>query len=140
MSDTLNPAQQEAVTYLDGPCLVIAGAGSGKTRVITRKIAHLIAGGVNPRAIAAITFTNKAAQEMAERLKHQVKLPEGNRPVVCTFHSLGVQMLREDMEVMPPVKISEVEKAQASITQLALRLEAEGKIIIAKAGAAEEFV
>ena len=77
MSDTLNPAQQEAVTYLDGPCLVIAGAGSGKTRVITRKIAHLIAGGVNPRAIAAITFTNKAAQEMAERLKHQVKLPEG---------------------------------------------------------------
>ena len=96
MSDTLNPAQQEAVTYLDGPCLVIAGAGSGKTRVITRKIAHLIAGGVNPRAIAAITFTNKAAQEMAERLKHQVKLPEGNRPVVCTFHSLGVQMLRED--------------------------------------------
>ena len=96
MSDTLNPAQQEAVTYLDGPCLVIAGAGSGKTRVITRKLAHLIAGGVNPRAIAAITFTNKAAQEMAERLKHQVKLPEGNRPVVCTFHSLGVQMLRED--------------------------------------------
>ena len=96
MHADLNPAQREAVTYLDGPCLVIAGAGSGKTRVITRKIAHLIAGGVTPRAIAAITFTNKAAREMAERLGQQVRLKGEERPVVCTFHALGVQMLRED--------------------------------------------
>jgi len=96
MSDTLNPAQREAVRYLDGPCLVIAGAGSGKTRVITQKILHLLEGGVTPRAIGAITFTNKAAQEMGERLKQRVKLRDNDRPLVSTFHSLGVQMLRED--------------------------------------------
>jgi ATP-dependent DNA helicase Rep len=96
MSDTLNPAQLEAVRYLDGPCLVIAGAGSGKTRVITRKITHLIDSGVTPRAIAAITFTNKAAKEMAERLKQMVTLSPRDQPLVSTFHSLGVQMLRED--------------------------------------------
>ena len=68
MSAQLNPAQREAIRYLDGPCLVIAGAGSGKTRVITQKIVHLISAGFSPQAIGAITFTNKAAQEMAERL------------------------------------------------------------------------
>ena len=96
MADTLNPAQHEAVRYLDGPCLVIAGAGSGKTRVITQKIQHLIEGGATSRAIAAITFTNKAAQEMAERLHRMVRLPERERPLVSTFHALGVRMLRED--------------------------------------------
>ena len=92
----LNPAQREAIRYLDGPCLVIAGAGSGKTRVITHKIAHLVASGMSGAAIAAITFTNKAAAEMAERLGTLVKLPEGARPLVSTFHSLGVQILRRD--------------------------------------------
>ena len=76
MSAQLNSAQREAIRHLDGPCLVIAGAGSGKTRVITQKIAHLIASGFDPQAIGAITFTNKAAQEMAERLGKMVKLPE----------------------------------------------------------------
>ena len=75
---------------------VIAGAGSGKTRVITQKIVHLISAGFSPQAIGAITFTNKAAQEMSERLGKMVKLPEGQRPLVSTFHSLGVQMLRRD--------------------------------------------
>jgi ATP-dependent DNA helicase Rep len=93
----LNPPQREAVRYLDGPCLVIAGAGSGKTRVITHKIQHLIAAGMEPRAIGAITFTNKAAGEMAERLEPMLpKLRPDDRPVVCTFHSLGVRMLRAD--------------------------------------------
>ncbi|MFO1200780.1 MAG: UvrD-helicase domain-containing protein [Burkholderiaceae bacterium] len=92
----LNPAQREAIRYLDGPCLVIAGAGSGKTRVITHKIAHLVDAGVKANAIAAITFTNKAALEMQQRLGKLVKLPEGQRPLVSTFHSLGVQMLRRD--------------------------------------------
>jgi len=96
MSAQLNSAQREAIRYLDGPCLVIAGAGSGKTRVITQKIAHLISAGYSPQAIGAITFTNKAAQEMAERLGRMVKLPEAQRPLVSTFHSLGVQMLRRD--------------------------------------------
>jgi ATP-dependent DNA helicase Rep len=123
MSDaTLNPAQLKAVRYLDGPCLVIAGAGSGKTRVITHKIRHLLQAGISPRAIAAITFTNKAAQEMAERLKAMVRLPEGDRPLVCTFHSLGVQMLREDGQALGlkrAFSILDADDAQAIVLDLA---------------------
>ncbi len=90
----LNPAQADAVRYLDGPCLVIAGAGSGKTRVITAKLAHLIDAGFASRAIAAITFTNKAASEMAERFAATVRVPAADRPTICTFHSLGMRILR----------------------------------------------
>ncbi|WP_179095818.1 UvrD-helicase domain-containing protein, partial [Burkholderia pseudomallei] len=111
MSAGLNSAQSEAVRYLDGPCLVLAGAGSGKTRVITQKIAHLIeAKGFEPRHIAAVTFTNKAAAEMRERVgkllegktlttpgKEGRKVPV-NQLTVCTFHSLGVQILRQEAE------------------------------------------
>ncbi len=96
MSDGLNSAQREAIRYRDGPCLVIAGAGSGKTRVITQKIAALIEAGYPGAHIAAITFTNKAASEMAQRLSALVKTSEGNSPLVCTFHSLGVQILRRE--------------------------------------------
>ena len=96
MSSAFNDAQRAAIRHLDGPCLVLAGAGSGKTRVITHKIAHLIGSGVAPESIAAITFTNKAAQEMAERLDQLVQLPRDKRPTVCTFHALGMQMLRRD--------------------------------------------
>ncbi len=111
MSAGLNAAQNEAVRYLDGPCLVLAGAGSGKTRVITQKIAHLIEGkGFEPKHIAALTFTNKAALEMRERT---AKLLEGktlttpgkegrkvpvNQLTICTFHSLGVQIMRQEAE------------------------------------------
>jgi ATP-dependent DNA helicase Rep len=99
----LNPAQRDAVRYLDGPCLVIAGAGSGKTRVITQKVLHLIDSGVKPSSIAAITFTNKAAQEMQERLKDLLKKAgrgggDESQPFVSTFHSLGVQLLRAEGE------------------------------------------
>ena len=90
----LNPAQAQAVKHLDGPSLVIAGAGSGKTRVITAKLLHLIDAGFTGRAIAAITFTNKAAAEMAERFAQQRKLPASERPTISTFHSLGMKMLR----------------------------------------------
>ena len=101
MSTLLNPPQREAIRYLDGPLLVLAGAGSGKTRVITQKIAYLIEEcGFDPRNIAAITFTNKAAKEMQERVD---KLLAG-KPVkglsISTFHSLGVRILREEAKAL----------------------------------------
>ena len=94
--DTLNPAQLQAVHHLSGPCLVLAGAGSGKTRVIVQKIARLLQAGLAPREIAAITFTNKAAQEMRERAKGLVGGRAAKDLAVSTFHSLGVRILRED--------------------------------------------
>lgn len=95
MSAGLNLAQQEAVNYMHGPCLVLAGAGSGKTRVITHKIGRLITAGVEPKRIAAITFTNKAAAEMRERAKGLIGR-DAREVVICTFHALGVRMMRQD--------------------------------------------
>ena len=92
----LNPAQLQAVHHLSGPCLVLAGAGSGKTRVIVHKIARLLQAGLAPKEIAAITFTNKAAQEMRERAKGLIGPRAARDLAVSTFHSLGVRMLRED--------------------------------------------
>ena len=99
MSNGLNLAQLEAVNHLGGPCLVLAGAGSGKTRVITHKIGRLIQAGLAPERIAAITFTNKAAAEMRERAKQLVGR-EAKKTLICTFHALGVRLLRDDGEVL----------------------------------------
>ncbi len=103
----LNPQQKEAVLHTDGPLLVLAGAGSGKTRVITHRIAHLIEKGVAPHNILAVTFTNKAAKEMRERVmslisQHANTAPASleSRPTVTTFHSLGVRLLREHHEAL----------------------------------------
>ena len=99
LATSLNLAQQEAVNYFEGPCLVLAGAGSGKTRVITHKIGRLIQSGLKAEQIAAITFTNKAAAEMRERAKKLIG--RSSRGVlICTFHSLGMRMLRQDGEVL----------------------------------------
>jgi len=95
MSAGLNPSQHEAVVYSKGPLLVLAGAGSGKTRVITFKIVHLIQSGFKPESIAAITFTNKAAAEMMARTKSLLG-SKGQKVLICTFHSLGVRILRQD--------------------------------------------
>ena len=95
----LNLAQQEAVNYMHGPCLVLAGAGTGKTRVITHKIGRLIQSGLKADQIAAITFTNKAAAEMRERAKTLIG-KQAKGVLICTFHALGVRMLRQDGEAL----------------------------------------
>jgi ATP-dependent DNA helicase Rep len=101
MLSKLNSVQREAVTHLDGPLLVLAGAGSGKTRVITHKIAHLIGQcGYEPRNIAAITFTNKAANEMRARVADLLKNTNTKGLVVSTFHSLGMNILRAEARLL----------------------------------------
>jgi ATP-dependent DNA helicase Rep len=97
----LNPQQREAIHYLDGPLLVLAGAGSGKTRVITQKIAYLVQDcDYQPRNVAAITFTNKAAKEMQERIGKILSKPLADQLQISTFHSLGVRILREEAKAL----------------------------------------
>ncbi len=102
--ENLNPPQLEAVLYGEGPLLILAGAGSGKTRVITSRIAHLIRErGVDPGTILAVTFTNKAANEMRERLERMIDMPLG-RGIgygglwISTFHSSCVRILRQHID------------------------------------------
>src|SRR5437660_1003647 len=104
---SLNPQQRLAVETLKGPVLILAGAGTGKTRVITYRIAHMIERGISPGHILAVTFTNKAAREMQERVNKLVPrrrsaVSEGSpaeaRPTICTFHSLCVRILRQHIE------------------------------------------
>ncbi|WP_040260298.1 DNA helicase Rep [Pseudomonas massiliensis] len=93
----LNPRQQEAVNYVGGPLLVLAGAGSGKTSVITRKIAHLVQQcGIRAQYIVAVTFTNKAAREMKERVAGLLRGAEGRGLTVSTFHNLGLNIIRKE--------------------------------------------
>ncbi|CAI1216555.1 DNA helicase Rep [Serratia sp. JSRIV001] len=93
----LNPSQQQAVEFVTGPCLVLAGAGSGKTRVITNKIAHLIHQcGYQARHIAAVTFTNKAAREMKERVAQTMGRKESRGLMISTFHTLGLEVIKRE--------------------------------------------
>lgn len=104
--DGLNPQQKEAAKHIEGPLMILAGAGAGKTKTITHRIAHIIASGVSPESILAVTFTNKAAREMRERVEkllgtvREVNMPlsmqaDARTPLVTTFHSFGVRLLRE---------------------------------------------
>ena len=99
MANKLNPRQQESVEYISGPLLVLAGAGSGKTSVITQKIAYLIQEcGYRAHNIAAVTFTNKAAREMKARVQKLVKGKQSHGLIVSTFHNLGLNILRKEAE------------------------------------------
>lgn len=111
--DSLNEKQKEAVLYTDGPLLIVAGAGAGKTKTITHRIIHLIHKGVDPRSILAVTFTNKAAKEMKDRITGMLNEPiHGNKvktdnfgniqnaPFVSTFHSLGVHIIKENSHLI----------------------------------------
>lgn len=123
MSSILNPPQREAIRYLDGPLLVLAGAGSGKTRVITQKIAYLIEEcGFSPSNIAAITFTNKAAKEMQERVDKLLEGKPSKGLTISTFHSLGVRILREDAKALgykPKFSIFDSTDCFAIVSELA---------------------
>ena len=121
----LNPRQHEAVRYADGPLLVLAGAGSGKTSVITRKIAYLIEQkGIPGRHIAAVTFTNKAAREMKERVGKIVDKGKTRGLIVSTFHNLGLNMIREEhahLGYHPGFSIFDAEDAKALLQDLMMR-------------------
>ena len=121
----LNPRQREAVRYIDGPLLVLAGAGSGKTSVITRKIAYLIEqAGIPGRHIAALTFTNKAAREMKERVSKLVDRRQARGLTVSTFHNLGMNIIREEVAHLgyhPGFSIFDAEDAKALLQDLMMR-------------------
>jgi len=118
-----NPPQREAIRYLDGPLLVLAGAGSGKTRVITEKIAYLIEScGFSPSNIAAITFTNKAAREMQERVTRLLAGRPAKGLTISTFHALGVRILREEAKALgykPNFSILDASDTFAIVSELA---------------------
>ncbi|HQS98884.1 MAG: ATP-dependent DNA helicase Rep [Hydrogenophilales bacterium 16-64-46] len=122
LTAALNPPQREAASYLDGPLLVLAGAGSGKTRVITHKIAYLIGEcGFKPSTIAAITFTNKAAREMQERASKLTQAVNTKGLIVTTFHSMGLRMLREDAafaELKPSFSILDSADAMQIVSEI----------------------
>jgi ATP-dependent DNA helicase Rep len=121
----LNAHQKEAVLYIDGPCLVLAGAGSGKTSVITRKIAYLIQQCEIPaRHIAALTFTNKAAREMKERVSHLVRGSAAKGLTVSTFHNLGLNIIRREYKSLgfkPGFSIFDAEDARSLLKELMLK-------------------
>src|SRR5215472_18409759 len=100
----LNPRQRDAVEAVEGPVLILAGAGSGKTRVITYRIVHLIEDlRVQPDSILAVTFTNKAAAEMADRVDHLLGGRSLAKPLISTFHSFCVRVLRRDIQALTVV-------------------------------------
>nr|WP_314271879.1 UvrD-helicase domain-containing protein [uncultured Kingella sp.] len=130
----LNDQQQAAVEYMGGPLFVLAGAGSGKTRVITEKIAFLITqAGYRPHSIAAITFTNKAAKEMQERVSARLGRDDTRGLTVCTFHSLGMRILHEEAEHAGYKKNFSILDASDSAKIIAELLGSSGRELVFKA-------
>jgi ATP-dependent DNA helicase Rep len=125
MAQCLNPQQQAALTYIDGPLLVLAGAGSGKTSVITRKIAYLVNDcGIAARNIAAVTFTNKAAREMKARVASLLDKERANGLTVSTFHNLGLTIIRTEIKALgfrPGFSILDQEDCRKLLKELLVR-------------------
>lgn len=125
MSQNLNPQQHAALKYIDGPLLVLAGAGSGKTSVITRKIAYLVEKcGIPARNIAAVTFTNKAAREMKARVSALLGKSEGKGLTVSTFHNLGLNIIRSEIKALgfkPGFSILDQEDCKNLLKELLVR-------------------
>ncbi|WP_456416864.1 DNA helicase Rep [Thiolapillus sp.] len=129
----LNPRQGEAASYLDGPLLVLAGAGSGKTRVITRKIAHLINQvGMAPRHITAVTFTNKAAREMKARVGELLRGSDSRGLRISTFHTLGLNILKHECQaagLRPGFTILDAQDSEHLIREILLKDEPDAEAI-----------
>ncbi len=130
LQNDLNAAQLEAVTYLDGPSLVIAGAGSGKTRVLTYKVAYLIEQGYKPWTILALTFTNKAAREMNQRIEQLVGPGSTTHLFSGTFHSIFARMLRREAELLgyqPNYTIYDASSSQSLVKNIIKELQLDDK-------------
>lgn len=137
----LNQAQQEAVDYAYGPCLVIAGAGSGKTGVITQKIVRLVQiNGLLPRRILAVTFTNKAAMEMKERVKAKLGNAIGSKVVICTFHSLGKSIINHEYHALGLSKVISTFDEYDQLKQLKEIIQDTSPKILAQANKSENTI
>src|SRR5207253_978435 len=138
---SLNPQQRLAVETIKGPVLILAGAGTGKTHVITCRIAHMIERGIAPEHILAVTFTNKAAREMKERVRKLIprrkvesnggdQLSSNSQPTVCTFHSLCVRILRQHIEKLgykPNFVIYDESEQIGAVKKILAQISAKGE-------------
>src|SRR5229473_1178347 len=135
--NALNPQQRLAVETIKGPVLILAGAGTGKTRVITYRVAHLIEQGISPGNILGVTFTNKAAREMQERVsklmpraRKNATQQQSERPTICTFHSLCVRILRQHIEKLGYKRnfvIYDESEQLGAIKKILVRISAKGE-------------
>jgi len=136
LAKLLNPQQLEAVESTEGPVLILAGAGSGKTRVITYRIAHLIEDrGVRPEQILAVTFTNKAADQMKSRVRNLLRGPRSGDPLISTFHSFCVRMLRREIEALSYTRDFTIydESDQVQVVKSAMKdLKVDERVVTAK--------